>query len=384
MKFVVIGASAAGISVVQKLRELNLDDEIVLISKDREIYSRCLLYRYLEGARTLEELNFAGLDFAKRMGVDWIRGINVIGVDTKRKVIILEQGGEVYYDKLCIASGSHTNFPPIPGLREGKNILGFRNLSDVLKIKERLSDVHNVFVMGAGLVGIDVIAGLLPYEKNITLADMGPYMLPIQLDYDTAKTYQDLFAAKGVTQYYKMGAKEFVLDQNGCCHKVILQDGTEVSTDLVINCAGVRSNVEFLSGSGIECDRFGLLIDEYGRTNIENVYGAGDVTGRNPVWPAAVREGLAAAYSMSGMAKKRKDYFGLKSSMHFFDIPTLSIGKVNQYDETYAEEITRDGNGNYKKIVSKDGIVVGALFQGDLTGSGSLAECIRVKGIQGN
>lgn len=379
MKYIVIGASAAGINTVQKLRELNPDDEIVLISKDSEIYSRCILYRYLEGTRTLEELNFAGFDFIKGMGIEWLRGIAVTGIDTNRNVVILDNGNEVSYDKLCIASGSHTNFPPIPGLREGKNIVGFRNLSDVQDIKVRLAGVQNIFVMGAGLVGIDVIAGLLPYHKKITLVDMGPYMLPLQMDSNTAKTYQELFAAEGVTQYYNMGAKEFVLDDSGCCYKVILQNDREVPTDLVINCAGVRSNVEFLSDSGIECDRFGLLIDEYGKTNIENVYGAGDVTGRNPVWPAAVREGLTAAYSMSGITKKMEEYFVLKSSMHFFDIPTLSIGNVNQYDETYAEDITIDEIGNYKKVVSKDGIIIGALLQGDLAGSGGLAESIRLK-----
>lgn len=380
MKFVVIGASAAGVNAVQKLRELNPDDEIVLISKDTEIYSRCILYRYLEGTRTLEELNFAGFDFVKGMSITWLRGLEVTGVDINRNAVILDQGNEVYFDKLCIATGSHTNFPPIPGLREGNNIVGFRNLSDAAFVKEMLPDAEHIFVMGAGLVGIDVIAGLFPYHKKITLVDMGPYMMPVQLDRDTAKTYQDLFAAEGVKQYYNMGAKEFVLDENGSCYKVILHDHTEVPTDLVINCAGVRPNVEFLSGSGIECDRYGLLIDEYGKTNIENIYGAGDVTGRCPVWPAAVREGMIAAYSMSGIEKKLGDYFAEKSSMHFLDIPTISIGNVNHYDETYEEEIIKDELGNYKKIVSRDGIVAGALLQGDLTGSGKLAESVRKNG----
>lgn len=377
MRFVVIGASAAGVNAVKKLRELNPEDEIVLISRDTQIYSRCILYRYLEGTRTLEELNFAGFDFAKGMRIHWLRGVGVTGIDINRNAVILDHGNEVNFDQLCIATGSRTNFPPIPGIREGKNIVGFRNLSDAELIRERLPFVQNIFVMGAGLVGIDVIAGLLPYHKNITLVDMGPYMMPVQLDRDTAKTYQDLFAAEGVKQYYNMGAKEFVLDEKGSCYKVILQDHTEIPADLVINCAGVRANVEFLSGSGIECDRYGLVIDEHGKTNIENIYGAGDVTGRCPVWPVAVREGMIAAYSMSGMDKTMEGYFAWKSSMHFLDIPTLSMGNVNHYDDTFAVEILKDEKGNYKKIVSKDGRIAGALLQGDLTGSGKLAESIR-------
>lgn len=108
MKFVVIGASAAGISAVQKLRELNPEGEIVLISKDTEIYSRCILYRYLEGTRTLEELNFAGFDFADGLKIDWLRGVAVTGLNTERNVVDLEDGREVDYGRLCIATGSHT------------------------------------------------------------------------------------------------------------------------------------------------------------------------------------------------------------------------------------------------------------------------------------
>lgn len=381
MKYIVIGASAAGINVVQKLRELNPKDEIVMISKDEKIYSRCILHHYLEGTRTLEELNFAGLDFAERMSVNWIKGVNVVGVDTKRKMVMLENGREECYDKLCIATGSHTNFPPIPGLREGRNVVGFRSLSDVEEIIKKLPDIKNIFVMGAGLIGIDVVAGLLPYDKEITLADMGAYMLPLQLDEHTAKVYQDLFAMKGVKQYYETGAKEFVLDENGNCYKVLLQNGEEIPADLVINCAGVRANVEFLEDSEIACDRFGLLIDEYGRTNVEDVYGAGDVTGRNTIWPTAIREGILAAYQMSGIDKSMKDYFSLKSSMYFLDVATVSIGKVNQYDATYSEEIYSDEKGNYKKFVMQDGAMVGALLQGDLSDSGTLCECVMQTGL---
>lgn len=378
MKYVVIGASAAGISAVQKLRELNPQAEITLISKDTEIYSRCILYHYLEGTRTLEELNFAGMDFDKRMNIHWIKGTSVVGIDAELQIIQLDDGRKVEYDELCIASGAHTNYPPIPGLREGNNIVGFRDLSDAEEIGRNLENIKNIFVMGAGLVGIDVIAGLLPYKKNITLADMGPYMMPIQLDEYSAKIYQDLFSSEGVKQYYGMGAKEFVLEENNNCYKVILQNGEEILTDLVINCAGVRANIEFLEGSGIECDRFGLLIDEYGRTNVMHVYGAGDVTGRSPVWPVAVKEGIVAAYRMCGIEKSIEDYFSLKSSMHFLDVPTLSVGKVNCYDDTYMAEIQK-GNGRYKKIVCKEGIVVGALLQGDLSDGGILTECIRLK-----
>lgn len=377
MKFVVIGASAAGITVVQKLRECNPEAEITLISKDTEVYSRCILYHWLDESRTLEEMNFAGLDFDTRLRVQWMKGTVAVSVDTLNKTVHTDQNIEVPYDRLCIATGSHTNFPPVPGLREGKNIFGFRNLNDAEQIKETARNAKNIFIMGAGLVGIDVAAGLINFGKKIYLADMGSYMMPIQLDEYAAGVYQRLFEERGVTQFYGMGAREFVLDEQGNCCKVILQDGTEISVDLVINCAGVRPNVEFLKDSQIICDRYGLVIDEYGRTNIEDVFGAGDVTGRTPVWPAAVREGITAAYAMSGILKEETDYFTVKSSMHFLDVPTVSVGKVNGYDDSY-KEIIRKSSDSYRKIVVKDGVIVGALLQGDISESGMFTEAVRL------
>ncbi len=377
MKFVVIGASAAGITVVQKLRECNPEAEITLISKDTEVYSRCILYHWLDESRTLEEMNFAGLDFDTRLRVQWMKGTEAVSVDTLNKTVHTDQNIEVPYDRLCIATGSHTNFPPVPGLREGKNIFGFRNLNDAEQIKETARNAKNIFIMGAGLVGIDVAAGLINFGKKIYLADMGSYMMPIQLDEYAAGVYQRLFEERGVTQFYGMGAREFVLDEQGNCCKVILQDGTEISVDLVINCAGVRPNVEFLKDSQIICDRYGLVIDEYGRTNIEDVFGAGDVTGRTPVWPAAVREGITAAYAMSGILKEETDYFTVKSSMHFLDVPTVSVGKVNGYDDSY-KEIIRKSSDSYRKIVVKDGVIIGALLQGDISESGMFTEAVRL------
>ncbi len=380
MKFVVIGASAAGTNVVRKLRDLNPEAEIVMISEDTAIYSRCILYHHLKGERDLEGLNFVGPDFEKRMNLNWIKGVKASGVDIERKVVLLDDGREVSYDKLCIATGSHPNFFPIPGLRKGKNITGFRNFCDVEFIEERLDKAQNIFVMGAGLVGIDVVAGLVKYNKNITLADMAPYMLGIQLDDYSAGVYGKMFAEKGVKQYYNMGAKEFVLDDEGNCFKVILNDGTEIPTDLVINCAGVRANVEFLEGSGIECDRFGLVFDVHGKTNVEDIYGAGDCSGKNPIWPVAVKEGMIAAYNMSGIEKSMDDFFASKATMNFLGLPSMSLGQANRYDDTYKEEIFKDPKKNlYKKIVHKDGVITGAILQGDLSYSGVLTQLIKRK-----
>lgn len=155
MRYVVLGASAAGINGVRELRKLDKESEIILISKDKEIYSRCILHHYLGGKRTVSELNFAEQEFEKFYGVHWIKGKACTGVKPEEKIVILEDGEEVNYDKLLIATGSHTFIPPVKNLKEAKNVIGFRNIEDIETLKEMAKTHKNFLIMGAGLVGLD-------------------------------------------------------------------------------------------------------------------------------------------------------------------------------------------------------------------------------------
>lgn len=378
MNYVIIGASAAGIHAASTLRDLDALANITLISKEKDIVSRCILYHHIKGIRDLKQLSFVEEDFMEKNRIDWLCGREAVGVDPKNKTVKLSDGTAVSYDKLLIASGSHPFFPPIPHLREADNVVGFRDFCDVEEIERRLPDIENIVVMGGGLVGIDVIAGLLPHHKTITLVEMGDRMLPIQLDETAAKTYQDAFAKEGVKQYYGTGIESLSVDGE-TIQEVILQNGEHIACDLLICAAGVRANVEFLKDSGIACDKFGLLFDVHGMCNLPDIYGAGDVSGRNPIWPVAVKEGIIAASNMAGVKKSMDDFFASKSTMNFLGIPTMSLGKTSGFDESYMIETMKDGEGNYKKIIHKDGIIYGALLQGDLSYAGILTQLIRAR-----
>lgn len=210
------------------------------------------------------------------------------------------------------------------------------------------------------------------------MVEMAGWMLVRQLDPRAAKTYQDAFEAKGVKQYYGDGIAEAVMNEEGMITSVILSSGTEIPCDYVVVTAGVRSNVEFLEGSGIETSRFGLVYDETGKTSDENIYGAGDVSGTSPIWPVAVKEGIIAASNMAGVPRKMTDFFASKSTMNFLGIPSMSLGNVNPDDDTFSVEI-RETKDSYKKIVHQNGKIVGAILQGDLAYGGILQQLIARK-----
>lgn len=378
MRYIVVGASAAGISGAKTLRELDKDAEIILVSKDENVYSRCILHHYISGHRDIEALDFTDRDFFEKYNIEWKKGLEVKSIDDREHVIGLSNGESLKYDKILLATGASAFIPPVENLREAKNVVGLRNLEDAIKIKEEAEKVKNVIVLGAGLVGIDAIAGLAFKDLNVTLVEMGDRVLPIQLDKYASSKYEKRFEDAGVKLKLGVRAEKVLIDENKNPKALLINTGEEIPCELIIVATGVRSNVAFLKDSSIETDRFGLIINEKGETNARDVYGAGDITGRNPIWPTAVKEGIIAANNMVGNEIFMEDFFGSKNTMNFLGLTTMSLGVVNIPDDSYTEEIDISGE-NYKKIIHKDGKIYGAIIQGDLSYAGVLTQLIKEK-----
>ncbi|EHK2366518.1 NAD(P)/FAD-dependent oxidoreductase [Clostridium perfringens] len=378
MRYIVVGVSAAGISGAKTLRELDKDAEIILVSKDENVYSRCILHHYISGHRDIEALDFTDRDFFEKYNIEWKKGLEVKSIDDREHVIVLSNGESLKYDKILLATGASAFIPPVENLREAKNVVGLRNLEDAIKIKEEAEKVKNVVVLGAGLVGIDAIAGLAFKDLNVTLVEMGDRVLPIQLDKYASSKYEKRFEDAGVKLKLGVRAEKVLIDENKNPKALLINTGEEIPCELIIVATGVRSNVAFLKDSSIETDRFGLIINEKGETNARDVYGAGDITGRNPIWPTAVKEGIIAANNMVGNEIFMEDFFGSKNTMNFLGLTTMSLGVVNIPDDSYTEEIDISGE-NYKKIIHKDGKIYGAIIQGDLSYAGVLTQLIKEK-----
>lgn len=378
MAYVVVGASAAGINAAKTLREINKDIEIILVSKDEYVYSRCILHHFLDGRRDIEDLDFSQGEFFKKYDIKWMKGVEVTGIDTKEKKLKLDNGEDLPYEKVVLATGASSFLPPIENLRTANNVIGLRNLDDAIRIKEIAPKVKNIIILGAGLVGVDAMAGLLDYDAKVTMIEMGDRILPLQLDHYAANVYIERLKEEGVDFRFNVRAEKVIVDENNNPVAIKLNTGEEVPGELIIACTGVRSNVGFLEGSGIECDKFGLIFNPKGETNVKDVYGAGDISGRNPIWPTAVKEGLIAANNMCNKDIYMEDFFGSKNTMNFCGVATMSLGTVIKPDDTYEEAVEIKGK-DYKKIIHKNGTIYGAIVQGDLSYVGVLTQLIKDK-----
>jgi NAD(P)H-nitrite reductase large subunit len=377
VKYVIIGASAAGVNAARTLRELESSSEITIISKDKEVYSRCMLHHIISGGRNLEEITFVDKDFFLKYNVNWIKGKDVVEINVANKELILEDNSVEQYDKLLIATGASSFIPPVKNLRAAKGVYSLRNYDDVLNIEDGIRKSNNTVILGAGLVGIDASIGLMERGIKISIVEMGDRILPLQLDKKSADKYQKLLKDKDIDIYTSIKLEEVILNEDGSVHEVKLSDGTLIECDMIVVAAGVRPNVSFIKNKSIKIEK-GIVVDAMCSTSEQDIYAAGDVTFTAPIWPIAVKQGIVAAYNMVGHRKTIVDSFALRNSMNFLGLECVSLGMIEAPDNTYTVDII-ETDKVYKKVIHKDGIVYGAIFVGDISYCGVMQQLIKNK-----
>ena len=365
MKHVIIGASAAGMSAAATIRKLRADDEIVVISSDDAIHSRCMLHKFISGERDEAGLSFIPDKFFTDNNIRWLSGVTVTGLDTQNKVAFYD-GGQESYDRLLIATGTENILPP--GVACGADVLALRNLCDAKAIRERAATSQNIVIIGAGLVGLDIAYALLEMGKKPIVVDKADSILPANLDKRAASVYQSKFEEAGCSFRLGVNSTEIVCDGGGVVTAVAVDGAENLPCDLVISATGVRPAVGFLeSASGIICVA-GVVVNKYLATGAPGVYAAGDVTGLSNNWPNAVNQGKVAAFNMCDVPTVYDDMFALKNTINFFDVLTLSVGQFNP--SAGDVEHCREDRARYEKVVMRGGVPVGVIRQGDISHSG--------------
>ncbi|MCL1828338.1 MAG: FAD-dependent oxidoreductase [Oscillospiraceae bacterium] len=366
MKHVIIGAGAAGITAAGVIRKLRQNDEIVVISEDKLVTSRCMLHKYISGEREAEKLSFVPDDFFVNNNIKRLAGTVVTGIDTAAKKVI-SADGETDYDKLLIATGSQSAIPPVGALRTAKNVFGLRHFTDAKAIREAAAGARKVAVIGGGLVGLDAVYALLDLKKDISVVDIAPRILAINLEEKAAAAYYERFVDAGCKFYLACGVSGTAEDDKGNVTEIKLADGRSLPCDMVIAAAGVRPATAFIEGSGIDCDR-SIKTDEHLKTNCADVFAAGDVTGLSGIWPNAKRQGEVAARNMCGEKTEYKDRYAIKNTVNFFGLLTMSIGAPEPEENDTV--LLREDHRIYQKVILRDGCVAGVTLQGDISNSG--------------
>lgn len=301
----IIGAGAAGVTAAETLRHLDARARITVLEGEGEApYSRMAIPYLLAG-----EVDEAGVrirrdaDHYKRLDITLLSQ-RATGLDASAHTVTLADGQSLTYDRLLIATGSTPNKEPVPGI-DLPGVHTCWTLADARAILTRLKRGTRVVQMGAGFVGCIIMHGLLARGADLTVLIRSGRVVSRMMPPAASAMIQRWCESRGVT--VKGGTQTSRIDQAGEELRVTLTSGEVLSADLYLSVVGVTPTLEFLRSSGIAIDA-GIVVDDCMRTNLPDVFAAGDVveardcvSGRsqiNAIQPNAVEQGRIAASNM--------------------------------------------------------------------------------------
>lgn len=361
MKYVIIGNAAAGIGTVEGIREYDKDGEILIISDEKyDTYSRPLISYWLKEAVTEENMRYRNADFYEKNNVKTMLDTKVIAIDPDKKEVVIEDGENVPYDKLMVATGSKPFVPPMQGMEKIAKKFSFMKKDDAKAVKEAVFDGARVLIVGAGLIGLKAAEALEHYNAKMTVVDLANRILPSILDEAASEIMQKHIESKGVRFILNTSVSEF--SENSAK----LSNGETVDFDMVILAVGVRPNVELIKEAGGNVGR-GIITDNRQQTSLKDIYAAGDCTESYDIsieanrilaiLPNAHNQGVVAGKNMAGKEAYYLNAFPM-NAIGFFGLHIITAGS---YD---GEPVVETDGTNYKKLVVKDKQLKGFILMG--------------------
>ena len=370
MKHVIAGAGPAGVIAAESLRRFDCTSSITIVGAEKEPpYSRMAI-PYLLAEDVGEDGTHLrhGEGHYESLDID-VRQDRVSAVTPDSKCISLESGDDLSYDRLLIATGSHTLKPPIPGM----DLAGIENcwtLDDARRIIDKSKPGSRIVLMGAGFIGCIVLEALAARNVELTVIEMADRMLARMMDDIGGEMIKRWCEGQGIKVLTATRVTGVETSSNGL---TLSLDGAEpVEADLVVCATGVAPNVDFLDGSGIDIDN-GILVNEFLQTSVQDIYAAGDVaagidfsTGKHEIHaiqPTASEHGRLAARNMAGLTTR----FGGSLSMNVLNTLGLVSSSYGLWMGTDGGERTQavDKEGfKYLRLEIDGAVVVGALSLG--------------------
>jgi NAD(P)H-nitrite reductase large subunit len=364
-----VGNGPAAINAAEEIRRMGSNDEIVMISKEvKRPYSRVLLPYHLRGKLPDENQMFIrDEDFYVKEKISFIND-EVVDLDTQSQKIHMKNRDALEYDRLLIATGSSPFVPPIEGL-SGKGIHSMWTLEDARDLRPYFVEGKSILILGSGFVSLQAAWAAIVKGLNVYVYELMPRVMGRVLDEQTADRLTEQMEKFGVD--VRLGASTRKVEHLADGRLRIHADDMEpIEVDFMIVGTGVRPNTQFLKKTKVNHER-GIAVDHQMRTNVKNVFAAGDVAAGptafgeqmiHALWPTAVEEGKIAASNMLG---KDEDFTGSLNMnvTQMFDITVASMGQFIEAEGQDVWEYDLDGLGNFK-LVLEEGIPVGASLLG--------------------
>jgi phenylglyoxylate dehydrogenase epsilon subunit len=384
-RYVIVGTGPAGINAAEGLRSRDTLSKIFLIGQEPTLpYSPTVLPYFVSGKIKEKDIFLSKEEDFKKRNIDLIRGNGVVSVSSQEERVILKDGSSYHYDVLILAQGGNPLVPNIPGLRE-MNPLVLRTLADAKRLRSKAKRASKAIILGAGLIGMQTAQSLAEMGLSIWVVELLDQILPGYFDQKASaiiqKTYESNrvnFCTSTQVEGVEFKKRNYILSLKG---------EKNLNAPLLFVATGVTPNIDFLKGSDIEVDK-GILVDRTMRTNIPNIFAAGDVVQMEEFWGRgkvnqpilihAVDQGRMAAASAMGEKVNHTGNISM-NLFHFFGQQAFSIGLVslNGGDRFEIYQTYVPSKRRYLKLVFDGDCLVGAMAINSILDPGILLQLIR-------
>lgn len=364
---VIIGGGIAALSTAQVIRERNDKAKIVILSKEKEYpYYRTLLSEMIGENISREKFLVKPEEWYKDKKIEISLEKTVEDIDSKNKIIKTEDGQEISYDKLIIATGARAMVPSI-GNSHLEGIFTVRNKEDVDAIKNYCIGKKKAVVIGGGVLGLESACGLQKLGLEVSVIEMMQRMLPRQLDEEGSKIFETCINKSDIKLYKNSKAEKF--DGTQKVEGIHLDSGEVIEADIVIISSGIIPNKELAEKAGIAINR-GIIVNEKMETSIKDIYACGDVAEYKGnvigLWQISSDQGKVAGLNAVGIAEKYEDKI---QPVTFEGMGTkiFSAGGVLETQDSICERDYDDliyKKLNFKNNELSSGILIGDIEKG--------------------
>ncbi|MBN1358581.1 NAD(P)/FAD-dependent oxidoreductase, partial [Candidatus Bathyarchaeota archaeon] len=277
-KYVIVGASAAGIGAVEAIREVDQKGTITIIS-DEECpqYSRPMISDLVSGKADFGKMMCREHEFWTKNHIEALTGRTAVSLNLMDKYVELDKGDRLSFEKLLVATGGKPFVPRIEG-SDKDGVFTFTTLSDAESLAAKLEKAESAVVIGAGLIGVSCTEALVKRGLKVTMVELQDKILSLILDSTASEMVETVIRKAGVTIATGQTVRCIVgkPENDKVVGGAVLTSGEQVPCDLVIIAIGVIPRTELVAGTNVKTNR-GILVDKTMRTNVSDVYASGDV-----------------------------------------------------------------------------------------------------------
>ena len=376
-KIVIVGAGAAAFRFVQNYREHNEADEILVFSKEPNLfYNRVLLPEYVTEDLTWEQLLKIKKKELNKLNIKVYPETYITNIDKENKIVTDCNDEKHSFDKLILATGSRAFIPndvqiDLPGR------FTMRNKNDADRFKAYLEATNlppedqHVVIVGGGLLGLELAAALKHKNVRITIIQRASRLMERQLDKVSSKLLALDVQERGIQIYFDNEVSTVFDDDDSSELNISLKSGKLITANAIVYAIGTIPNIEIAKENGIACSR-GVKVNQHLQSSHPDIFAIGEIAEFNNklfgITSAAEEQASILANFIAGDISEAYKGSVLMNILKFNDLHLCSIGDINipENDDSYEEVLFTDMSKRYyKKCIVKDDLLVGAVLMGD-------------------